>query len=201
MQRQNSIWTADDDLLALATTTVTLAPSQLKAANRIMAAASSQRVCLLQAGQGIGKTTILRWLQARLGGVFIAARQFTSSLARRRPAPAAILFVDDLQLVTPASEIGVAFNAFPHNQWILSSTDKPLVTSWGRAVAYTLKQLTPEDYSRICHRYLGDAADRLDMTAIHRAAPALNGYQLKHACLWLGLRYAAPSTEAFLECL
>jgi hypothetical protein len=196
MQPYKAIWSVEDDLLSLFTDTITLSPTQRKVADQILASANKGEVCLLEAGPGMGKTSILRWLHARLGGVMLAARQWATSFNR----PASPLLIDDLHLVTPTLEVRAALSE--RSNLVLSLTNAEAAGSIRRkALKFAIKAFRPADYKRICRRYLGDATERLDMAEIHRAAPTLNGYQLKNACLCLGLRYAAPTTGAFLRCL
>jgi len=54
-----------------------------------------------------------------------------------------------------------------------------------RALVWEMDDFEPEDIARISGHYLGQANDQLDFDKIHRFAPALNGYQIKNACLWL----------------
>ncbi len=70
-----------------------------------------------------------------------------------------------------------------------------------RALSWEMDGFEPEDFAAICRHYLGDAAERLDFSRIHLFAPALSAYQLKNACLWLGLRHDVPDTEAFIDYL
>jgi hypothetical protein len=148
---------------------------------------------LLQAGSGMGRTTVLRWLHARLGGIFLAARQWVADRNQVEAARDSVIFVDDVHLIDSSDTL----RPRGRNRFVLSTAEKlPRYTA-----THAIKNFTALDYAIICRRYLGAATDRLDMKEIHRAAPGLNAHQLKHACLWLGLRYAAPTTAAFLGCL
>ena len=69
-----------------------------------------------------------------------------------------------------------------------------------RAYAWKLEELEPNDYREICGFYLARSADKLEYEKIHRFAPALNGYQLKKACLWLR-QDTSVNTEAFINYL
>jgi hypothetical protein len=193
MQRQTSIWNAEDDLLSLFTTTVVLAPTQQRVAAQILAALDAGDVCLLQAGSGMGRTTVLRWLHARLGGIFFAARQWVAGRNKPDDTRGSLIFVDDVHLI----DISETTHKRWRNRFVFSTAEKlPRYPA-----THAIKSFRPQDYATICRRYLGAPTDRLNMNEIHRAAPGLNAQQLKHACLWLGLRYAAPTTAAFLECL
>jgi hypothetical protein len=193
MQRQVSVLNAEDDLLSLFTTTVVLTPTQQRVASRMLAAVDAGEMCLLQAGSGMGRTTVLRWLHARLGGIFVAARQWVAGRNKAEEMRDSIIFVDDVHLI----DISGTARARWRNRFVFSTAEKlPRYPT-----THAIKNFTTQDYATICRRYLGTATDRLDMNEIHRAAPALNAHQLKHACLWLGLRYEAPTTAAFLGCL
>jgi hypothetical protein len=193
MQRQVSIFNAEDDLLSLFATTVVLAPTQQRVAGQMLTAVDAAEVCVLQAGSGMGRTTVLRWLHARLGGIFLAARQWVAGRNQAEAARDSIIFVDDVHLV----DISESTRRRWRNRFVFSTAEKlPCFPA-----THAIKNFTTPDYATICRRYLGAATDRLDMHEIHRAAPGLNAHQLKHACLWLGLRYADPTTTAFLGSL
>ncbi|HEX3682102.1 MAG TPA: ATP-binding protein [Bryobacteraceae bacterium] len=70
-----------------------------------------------------------------------------------------------------------------------------------RALSWEIDGFEAEDFACVCRRYLGEASERLDFEKIQHFAPALNVYQIKNACLWLGLRYSEPTTESFIEYL
>ncbi len=69
-----------------------------------------------------------------------------------------------------------------------------------RAYSWKLEDFDVKDYSEICGFYLPRSADKLEYEKIHRFAPALNGHQLKKACLWLR-RDSSVGTEAFIDYL
>ena len=193
MQRQISIFNAEDDLLSLFTTTVSLAPTQQRVAGQMLSALDAGELCLLQAGSGMGRTTVLRWLHARIGGIFFAARQWVAARNKAEAMRDSIVFVDDVHLI----DISETARSRWRNRFVFSTAEKlPRYPA-----THAIKNFATQDYAVICRRYLGAATDRLDIDEIHRSAPGLNAHQLKHACLWLGLRYAAPTTAAFLACL
>jgi len=70
-----------------------------------------------------------------------------------------------------------------------------------RALVWEMDDFEPEDIARISGHYLGQANDQLDFDKIHRFAPALNGYQIKNACLWLAKRDNEITTESYIDFL
>src|SRR5258708_7040528 len=98
---------------------ITLTPAQRREAGKLLPAFSSGQVFVLGGAPGMGKTTILRTLQAAIGGVFIDTREFLAQLAMRHPlsieeafieamrralSSADTVIVDDLQLVTNVAD-------------------------------------------------------------------------------------------------
>jgi len=82
----------------------------------------------------------------------------------------------------------------------VSGENEPAAVSQ-RAIVWEMEEFEPEDYAAIAAHYLGSAAARLDMAKVYRFAPALTAYQIKNACLWLGLRDDAPSTDSLIDYL
>jgi shikimate kinase len=222
----------DDDLELMTGSAVTLTPSQQRAADGLLSGMAAGQVCVLQSAAGMGKTTLLRRLRAKLGGEFVTARQFMNLLKQRAPTAieetfmelvegalrkSEVAFVDDLHLVTEVVEgynyprtnlLNAALSA------VLSEVevrDKKLLFSMSgdnevaalrrRAVSWEIEEFEPEDFACVGRQYLGETSGRLDFEKIHRFAPALNIYGIKNACLWLALRYAEPTTDAFIEYL
>ena len=128
-----------------------------------------------------------------------------------------VALVDDLHLVT---EVVQGFN-YPRTNLInaalsavlseAEARDKKVLFSMTgeselaavrhRALSWEIDEFEAEDFACVCRRYLGEASERLDFDKIHRFAPALNVYQIKNACLWLGLRYGEPTTNSFIDYL
>lgn len=222
----------DDELRLLTGSEIVLTPAQQRAADDLLTGMAAGNVCLLRGASGMGKTTVLRRVQAQSGGIFITARRFMSVLRERSPAAieetfteileealasAEVVLVDDLHLVTEVAQnfenprtnlINAALSTvlaeaeLRHKKFVFSTTrdDEPAPVS-NRALRWEIEDLEPEDFACFCRRYIGDSMKRLDFEKIHRFAPALNLYQLKNACLWLGLRHAEPTTEACIEYL
>jgi AAA+ superfamily predicted ATPase len=82
----------------------------------------------------------------------------------------------------------------------VSGENEPQAVSQ-RAIVWEMEDFEPEDYTAIVEHYLGNAAARLDMAKVHRFAPALTAYQLKNACVWLGLREPQPDTDSLIDYL
>ncbi|HTU44653.1 MAG TPA: ATP-binding protein [Bryobacteraceae bacterium] len=128
-----------------------------------------------------------------------------------------VALVDDLHLVT---EVVQGFN-YPRTNLInaalnavlseAEARDKKVLFSMTgenepaavrhRALSWEIDEFEAEDFACLCRRYLVEASERLDFDKIHRFAPALNVYQIKNACLWLGLRYGEPTTDSFIDYL
>lgn len=96
---------------------IVLTHVQLEAANSLLEGLAVSPVAVLSGAAGAGKTTILKAVQARQGGVFLGAQRFMN--ARHTQGPAAIeeaffrmiedaieihdlVLVDDLSMVTNA---------------------------------------------------------------------------------------------------
>jgi ATPase family associated with various cellular activities (AAA) len=79
----------------------------------------------------------------------------------------------------------------------VNGQDEPVAVS-RRAIVWEMADFEPEDYACLAEHYLGGAAARLDMAAVHRFAPGLTAHQIKNACLWLGLREADPDTASLI---
>ncbi len=185
---------------------------------------------MLRAQAGMGKTTVLRWVQARRGGSLVPARQFMTLLKQRSlleieegfpdaleqaVAASDLLLFDDLHLLREAAQadaysrarvIDTAMSAAlahaeARDKKFLFAIDRESDPRPVRALAREMDEFGAKDFACICGCYLGQASSKLDFEKIHRFAPSLNGYQLKNACLWLGLRDAEPSDEAFIDYL
>jgi transitional endoplasmic reticulum ATPase len=222
----------DDELALFVYGGAGLAPSQRRAADGLLAGMETGDVCVLRGAAGMGKTAVLRWLHAKLGGAFVTARGFLNRLKERAPAAIGqgfrgvleealqgqrVVLVDDLHLAMEVVEafggtrgelIEAAANVVRRGSG--AKNKKLVVTMAGerapngaelRAAVWTMEDFEAEDFAWVCRSYLGEASERLDFDRIHRFAPELNAYQLKNACLWLGLRYAEPSTQSFLDYL
>lgn len=222
----------EDELTLLTGGRVILTPSQQRAADDLLKGMAAGSVCVLESAAGMGKTTLLRWVRAKLGGAFVTARQFMNVLKRRTPAAIEetflevlegalqahdVVLADDLHLVTEVSQnynnprmnlINTALSALLEGA---EARDKKILFSMTggdelaalrhRALSWKIDEFEEQDFACVCRQYLGEASERLDFEKIYRFAPALNAYQLKNACLWLGLRQDEPKTECFIDYL
>jgi transitional endoplasmic reticulum ATPase len=68
---------------------------------------------------------------------------------------------------------------------------------WAHARLTRMGEFTPSDYASVVRAYLGDHAETLDLTRIHRAAPALNAHQLSRAAIHF-VRAGRPTTDDFI---
>ena len=222
----------DDELTLVTGSGTILTPAQQKAADGLLSGMAAGGVCVLESAAGMGKTTVLRWVRAKLGGALVTARQFMNLLKERLPAAIEetlmelletalkqenVVLMDDLHLV---AEVAQGYN-YPRTNLIhaalsvvLSEAEargkKILFSMTGegglevvrhRALSWKIEEFEAEDFACMCRLYLGEVSERLDFEKIHDFAPALNLYQIKNACLWLGLRYSEPTTDAFIEYL
>src|SRR5204863_2945677 len=95
--------------------TLTLTPSQKRAAEKLLKSLAAGPVTVLWGAAGMGKTSILRQIQAARGAVLVETRAFLAQLTTRHPlaieealldtirdglAHADTVLVDDLHLVT-----------------------------------------------------------------------------------------------------
>src|SRR5262245_58007285 len=98
---------------------VTLTPAQRAVAGGLAKAASMASVLVLKSGAGMGRTTVLRRLHQTVGGSFVGARQFMSTLNVRAPEAIEeaflemveralrfrrIVIVDDLHLIRDVAQ-------------------------------------------------------------------------------------------------
>ncbi len=94
---------------------VTLSPSQQTAADALLRALTATNVLLLKAPTGLGRTSILRHLQAVRGGALIETDQVIEEIIVRNPAAIEeaffeairqrldshnLIFIDDLHLIS-----------------------------------------------------------------------------------------------------
>ena len=82
-----------------------LTPAQQKTAGDLLASLSAGHLCLLRASAGMGKTSVLRWIQAQNGGAFVNASQFMTLLKRRDPAAIEETFMETLQTAVDESDL------------------------------------------------------------------------------------------------
>ena len=100
---------------------IVLTPVQLEAANSLMARLAVSPVAVLRGVTGVGKTAILKAVQAMRGGVFLGAQQFMDERLAQEPAAIEeaffrmmedaieshdLVLVDGLSLVTNAARGG-----------------------------------------------------------------------------------------------
>ncbi|HLH01342.1 MAG TPA: AAA family ATPase [Bryobacteraceae bacterium] len=121
--------------------------------------------------------------------------QFLSAILRRYEHPRAYLIDIVLETLIEAAR--------QHGTKLVFSNEEEDVPPSVKAVALTteLDGFTEQDFGCICRHYLGRAADLLDFDKLFRFAPALNGHQLRNACLWLSRRNNVVTTDDFVEYL
>jgi hypothetical protein len=94
-----------------------LTPAQRAASDELLGGLGCGDLVVLQGDVGLGKTTVLRSVQSKAGGVFLSVREFMQALDRRQPfaieeawtqlMEAALekhdlIFLDDLHLIAAA---------------------------------------------------------------------------------------------------
>jgi transitional endoplasmic reticulum ATPase len=206
-----------------------LTPAQRSAAHEIFGGLACGDLVALQGDVGLGKTTVLRAVQSKAGGVFLSMREFMQALDRRQPfaieeawmqlMEAAfekhdLIFLDDLHLIAAA----VGGYSYPRANLLDAAIaavlehkakTKSLVVAVEedapeqikrRAQTFKIADFTCEDYQAICATYLGAHADDLNYSRIHRYAPALNAHQLRTACGCMR-DVGDLSTDLFIEYL
>jgi transitional endoplasmic reticulum ATPase len=231
MRLTTNVLNSENEML-LTEAEIILTPAQEQLTTDLLESLAAGHVFVLKAAGGMGKTTVLRWLQAKLGAVLVVARQFLTLLKERSPAAieesfmdvlegaleeSDVVVVDDLHLVTavvqnfdyPRANLinavmsAVLSDAEARGKKIVFALDgdNELAPVRRRALLWEMGDFEEEDVACICRSYLGQNAERLEFDKIHRFAPALNGYQLKNACLWLALQKVELSTESFIDYL
>jgi hypothetical protein len=194
----------DDDLELMTGSALTLTPSQQRAADGLLSGMAAGQVCVLQSAAGMGKTTVLRWLRGKLGGALVTARDQIAErflqMVRGVLQGREVALVDDVHRCKNFGQemLGaVAGEVEALRGKLLFTLNRE--TKWNRAAKWEIEEFGVDDLACVCRLYLGSASERLNFEEIHRFAPALNAYQIKNACFWLGLRYSEPTTQSFIE--
>jgi transitional endoplasmic reticulum ATPase len=206
-----------------------LTPAQQAAAEGLRHAVACGSVVVLQSDIGLGKTAVLRRVQADLGGAFLGMREFMRTLDNREPfaieeawmrlveaslAQHDLVILDDMHLIASVVEgysyprqnlLNVAITAVleqaaRHKKFVVAVEEDAPDPISRRAQTIKIADFAPEDYEAICGGYLASRADRLDYSRIHRFAPALNAHQLRTACGYMRT-VTAFDTDAFIEYL
>jgi transitional endoplasmic reticulum ATPase len=192
-----------------------LLPAQQQAFDTLERAAKSDHVAEFSARSGAGKTTILRALHERLGGVLLTSADFIEASADRHPLALdetaylvlsealrenSVVIVDDFHFI---SQVACCSHAYPRNNFLPAALT-PLATKaheegkvlvfggegypvlHGRITSVHIPEFTVDDYTALCVNYLGDdKVHALDVRKIHRFAPKLNARQLRDTCVAL----------------
>lgn len=127
------------------------------------------------------------------------------------------VYLDDLELLT---RVTMGCHSYPRSNFIAAAMSRVAVfaVEQGRrlviandgsdssaisARAYYAKlgRFGPDDYSFFCHRYLRpEVAAVLDYKKVHRFAPNLTAFQLKHSCEWMR-HWERLDTDGFIDYL
>ena len=97
----------DDELTLEIGSSITLTPSQNRAADGLLSGMATGGVCVLESAAGMGKTTVLRRLHANLGGAMVTARQFMNLLRERTPAAIEETFMEVLEAALQSQDVAL----------------------------------------------------------------------------------------------
>ncbi len=206
-----------------------LTPVQQAAAENLLRAIACGNVGVLQGDVGRGKTTVLRYVQAETGGLFLGMREFMRVLETHEPFAIEeawirlmeasleerdLVILDDMHLIARVLEdysyprshlLDVAITAVfeqagPNKKFVFAVEEDAPEPIGRRAQTFEIAEFTSADYQSICSAYLGNAANSLDYDRIHRFAPGLNAHQLRTAC---GCMHSVAdlNTDQFIEYL
>src|SRR5262245_1576232 len=76
---------------------IQLTPAQQRACDNLLAGFAAGQFFVLWGAAGMGKTTILRHIQAATGGIFIDSREVLAQLAARHPLAIEEAFLDAMR--------------------------------------------------------------------------------------------------------
>src|SRR5271155_1038238 len=168
-----------------------LTPAQQAAAESLRLALACGDVVVLQGDIGRGKTTVLKRVQAEIGGVLLGMREFMQALEAREPfaieeawirlleanlAKHDLVMLDDMHLIASVTEgysyprqhlLNVAITAVlehatDNKKFVFAVLEDAPEPVSRRAQTCEIAEFTPADYHSICRNYLGVAADSLD---------------------------------------
>jgi len=213
-----------------ATPTISLSPSQRKAAEGVLLGLERGDCAVLRDFGSDGKTTVLSYVHEKLGGVRIGVREFLAKLAAYEPyaieeafldlidaeiAQHDLVIVDDLHLIKNVAEscdytrkhlfdavmtAALARASAARKKMLFATGDIP-DPLLRRAHSWFIEDFTGADFETICSAYLDPAVcRRLDFVELHRFAPSLNAHQLRRAAVWLSHEPGAD-TARFLDYL
>jgi transitional endoplasmic reticulum ATPase len=206
-----------------------LTPAQRVAYDEVLGGLACGDLVVLQGDVGLGKTTVLRSVQSKAGGGVISMREFMRALDQRHPFAIEetwtqlmeasfekhdLIFLDDMHLIAAAvggysypraNLLDVAITAVLERKaktkrLVVAVEEETPEQIQRRAQTFKIAEFTCEDYRAICASYLGNRADGVDYSRIHRFAPALNAHQLRTACGCMR-NVADLSTDGFIEYL
>jgi SpoVK/Ycf46/Vps4 family AAA+-type ATPase len=194
------------------TTPSTLAPSQQRALDALLAAARPGRLAVLHGGTGTGKTMLLHAAHTQLGGVLIGAGEIQASFAGRHPLALEdalydllanaldahhVVLVDDAHLLIAVME---GCHSYPRSGLVhvgltalaqrVEATGRILVLAGHAgermtrvAERVTIPDFGIDDYHAVCAAYLEpEQAAAVDFAKIHRFARKLSARDLRAAC-------------------
>jgi transitional endoplasmic reticulum ATPase len=213
-----------------AASAVALSPTQKIAADGVILGLERGDCAVLKDTGSDGKTTVLGYVNRRLGGVFIGVREFLAKLAAYEPAAIEeafldlwdehlaqndLLIMDDLHLIKNVAEscdyvrknlfdavlTAALESAAAACKKVLLACDYVPDALSSRGHTWCIDESTVEDFAAICSAYLEPEACReLDFEEIHRFAPSLNAHQLRKAAVWLS-HERKVTTADFLDYL
>jgi transitional endoplasmic reticulum ATPase len=193
----------------------TLCPAEQRAFDQLAAKLEIGAIFRLCGGVGRGKTTLLKTLHHRIGGVFLTMKDFVEASARNHPLAVEetaytlvlgalkshpIVIVDDAHLLDVSScgfgpragyfnamMMGLCSYAIEAQRKVIFSTTESLAeAAEQRSHSFSIDRFSVEDYVALAVNWLGqDMARRVEFEKVFRFAPNLNAHQLKAACRWL----------------
>jgi hypothetical protein len=141
---------------------VILTPAQRRVADKLIQEVPAGGVFLLWGAAGMGKTTILKKLQAACGGTLLSTREFLAQLETRHPlaieeaflemvrcalAASDIVIVDDLQMVTNVTN---GCRSYPRSNLLDAPAEALLIeaAAAGKTLIFGTEGSTPGPISR-----------------------------------------------------
>lgn len=192
-----------------------LSPAQTLALAGLVQAINVGKIIHLRGATGLGKTTILRRLQQRLGGVYLGQKEVMEMAAGKHPLQLEdvfysvliralkgneIVFVDDFDLLRQVfsnhsyqrsgfidvpMQLLCEFAETTNKKLVFAARELP-ASAERRSYAVELGKFQVVDYCAIADVWLrAEAAKNIDFAKVFRFAPKLHAHQIKSACEWL----------------
>jgi ATP-dependent 26S proteasome regulatory subunit len=207
-----------------------LCPAQKSAFEGLSYGIEVGNILRLRGGIGRGKTTVLRELHEKVGGVFLNVKDFVEASNGKHPLALEetiynlimealkanpIVIVDDIHLLDLSSDchfyprsgyfnsimMGLCTYALESGKKFIFGTKSNFAeAAEQRSYSFGIERFKVEDYGALVGTFSNSKANDLDFDKIFRFAPKLNAHQLKAACQWLA-KHKKLTTELFIEYL